>query len=163
MPSPGALVTVTLVHRTFDYKGLRAQWSSHCVAYQLFGQATTRVRDHFAGERVFFLEPERVYHLPLGVFTRAWLSFAPVTTLSLTLLLTVFNPVTLQRVMRKVVGPVCGSLRKLKVALSSLQDLEQSSDLGPAPSIEMPASFDLLTLNVEHTVKTKVVALRRVL
>ena len=104
-----------------------------------------------------------MYYLPSRVFARARLSFAPVTTGSLTLLLMVFNPVTLQRLLRKVVGPVSGSLRKLQAALSSLQDLEQSPDLGPVSSMEMLAGFDLLTLNVEHTVKTKIVALRQLL
>ena len=90
-------------------------------------------------------------------------SFAPVTTGSLTLLLTVFNLVTLWRLLRNVVGPVSGSLRKLQAALSTFQDLEQSPNLGPISSMEMPAGFHLLTLNVEHTVKTKIVALRQLL
>ena len=79
------------------------------------------------------------------------------------MLLTVINPVTFQRLLRKGVGPVSGSLRKLRAALSSLQDLERSPDLGPVPSVEMPAGFDLLILHVEHTVKTKLVALRQLL
>ena len=71
------------------------------------------------------LEPERVYYPPAGVFARARHRFAPVTTGSLSLLLTVaFDPVTVRRLMRKVVGPVNGSLCKLQAALSSLQDLD---------------------------------------
>ena len=63
--------------------------------YQLFGHATVRLRDHFARERAFPLEAGCVYYLPSEVFARARLSFAPVTTGSLTLLLTVLNLVTL--------------------------------------------------------------------
>ena len=37
VPAPVALVNVTLVHGLFDYTDIRAQWSSHCMVYQLFG------------------------------------------------------------------------------------------------------------------------------
>ena len=40
LPLPGALFNITLAHSPFDYTGLRAQWSSHCVVYQLFGQGS---------------------------------------------------------------------------------------------------------------------------
>ena len=79
------------------------------------------------------------------------------------LLLTVLNRVTLRRLLRKVSGPVSGSIRKLQVALSSLQDLEQSPSSEPVIPVDALAGFDLLTLNVEHTMKTKVVALRHLL
>ena len=64
VPAPGALVNVTLVRGMFNYTRLCAQWSSHCVVYQLFGQAAARLCGRFAGELVFSLEPERVYYLP---------------------------------------------------------------------------------------------------
>ena len=57
VPTLGAVVNFTLVREMFDYTGLSAQWSSHCVVYQLFGQAATHLRDRFAGERIFFLKP----------------------------------------------------------------------------------------------------------
>ena len=97
----------------FDFTGLRAQWSSHCVAYQLFGQAAASLQDHFARERAFPSEEGSVYYLPSEVFSRAKLILAPVTRGFLTLLLTVLNPVTLRRLLHKVGGPVHGSLRKL--------------------------------------------------
>ena len=50
-----------------------------------------------------------------------------------------------------------------QIALSSLRDLEHSTGLEPAIPVDAPADFDLLTLNVEHTIKTKVVALRQLL
>ena len=87
----------------------------------------------------------------------------PVTTGCLTLLLTDLNLVTLRRLLRKVSDQVSGSLRKLQMALSPLQDLEHSPGLEPVAPMEAPTGFDLLTLNVEHTVKTKVVALRQLL
>ena len=65
-----------------------------------------------------------VYYLPLGVFARARLNFVPIATVSLTLLLTVLNPMTLRRLLRKLSAPISGSLRKLHIALSSLEDLE---------------------------------------
>ena len=115
------------------------------VVYRLFGQVAARLCDSFAREQVFPLELDCVYHLPSGVFAQAGLSFVPVTTGSVTLLLTVLNLVTL---LRKVGDPVSGFLCKLQAAWSPM---------------EAPAGFDLLTLNVERTVKTKVVALRRLL
>ena len=147
MPAPGALTNVTLVRVRFDYTGLRAQWSSHCVVYQLFGQAVASLQDRFARERVFPLEEGSVYYLPSEVFSRAKLSLAPVTTGSLTLVLTVLNPVTLRRLLHKVGGPVHGSLRKLQTALSSLQALESDPQLETPVSVAMPAGFDLLALN----------------
>ena len=134
-----------------------------CVAYQLFGQAVVRLQDRYARERAFLLEEGRVYYLPSEVFSRAKLSLAPVTTGSLTLLLTVLNPVTLRRLLHKLGGPVHGSVRKLRVALSSLQTLENDSHWESPVCAAMPAGFYLLTLNVEHTVKTKVMALRQLL
>ena len=56
VPAPGALTNVTLVGTRFDYTGLRAQWSSHCVVYLLFSQAVARRQDRFAPERAFPLE-----------------------------------------------------------------------------------------------------------
>ena len=53
MPAPEALTNVTLVRVPFDYTGLRAQRSSHCVVYQLFGPAVASLQDRFARERVF--------------------------------------------------------------------------------------------------------------
>ena len=161
VPIPGALTNLTLIRARFDCTGLRAQWSSHCVV--LFGQAVARLRNRFARERTFPLEEGRVYYLPSEVFSRARLSLAPVTTGSLTLLLTVLNPVTLRRLLRKLGGPVHGSLRQLQVALSSLQALENDSHRECSIPATMPAGFDLLTLNVEHTVKTKVFTLRQLL
>ena len=55
------------------------------------------------------------------------------------------------------------SPHQLQVALSSLQTLENDSHQESPVSASMPAGFDLLTLNAEHTVKTKVVALRQLL
>ena len=56
-----------------------------------------------------------------------------------------------------------GSLRQLQVASSSLETLEKvSHQKSPVPAA-MLAGFDLLTLNVEHNVKTKVVAFRQLL
>ena len=60
-------------------------------------------------------------------------------------------------------GPNPRVSEQLQSALSSLQALEQDPDLGAAAFVSMPAGFDLLTLNVEHTVKTKVMALRQLL
>ena len=91
VPAPGALTNVTLIRTRFDYAGLRAQWSSHCVEDQLFGQAVARLQDRFARERTFPLEERRVYYLPSEVFSRAKLSLAPVTTGSLTLPMTVIT------------------------------------------------------------------------
>ena len=51
VPVPGALVNVTLVGGLFDDTDLRAQWSSHCIGHQLFGQAVARVGDPFAKNR----------------------------------------------------------------------------------------------------------------
>ena len=133
------------------------------MVYQLFGQAAAHLCDRFVREQVFPLESDRVYYLPSRVFAWARLNFVPVTTGSLTLLSTVLNPVTLWCLLRKVSDPVSGSLRKLHTALSSLQDLEQSPFLEPVAPMEAAAGFDLLTLNVQHTVKTKVVALRQLL
>ena len=92
------------------------------------------------------------------------------------MLLTVLNPVTLQRFPQKVGDPVTGSptfrrsLRKLHVALSSVRDLERNADSERVASVDALAGFHLLTLNVEHTVrnvehtvKIKVVALRQLL
>ena len=134
---------------------------SHFVVYQLFGHATARLLDRSARERAFPLEAGCVYYLPSEVF--AQLSFTPVTTGSLTLLLTVLNPVTPRRLVQRVEGPIHGSLSKLQSALSSLQALEQDPDLGATASVSMPAGFGLLTLNVEHTTKTKVRALQQLL
>ena len=122
VPAPGALTNVTLIRARFDYTGLRAQWSSRCVVYQLFGQAVVRLPDRFAQERVFPLEEGRVYYLPFEVFSSAKLSLAPVTTGSLTLLLTVLNPVPLRHLLHRLGGPVHGSLHQLQVALSSLHN-----------------------------------------
>ena len=94
VPTPGAMANATRVRRMFNYTGLRAQCNSHCVVYQLFGQGVAPLRNRFAGERVFPLEPERVRYLPSSVFARARLIFAPITTGSLTLLLMIFNLVT---------------------------------------------------------------------
>ena len=62
---------------------------------------------------------------------------------------------TLRRLLRS------GSLRKLQTALTFLHELE----VGSSPKSVAPkclcAGFGLLTLDVEHTVKTKVVALRQ--
>ena len=55
------------------------------------------------------------------------------------------------------------SLRQLQMALSSLQTLENDSQRESPVPAAMPAGFDLITLNVEHTVNTKVVALRQLL
>ena len=77
--------------------------------------------------------------------------------------MTVPNPVTLRRLLQKLGGPVHGSFRELQGALSSLQTLENDSHREGAVPAAMPAGFDLLTLNVEHTVKTKVVALMQLL
>ena len=49
------------------------------------------------------------------------------------------------------------------MALSSLHTLENDSHRKSLVSADMAAVFDLLTLNVEHTVKTIVVALRQLL
>ena len=97
------------------------------MVYQLFGQAVAFLQDRFARKLAFSLEEGRVYYLPSEIFSRAKLSLAPVTTGSLTLLLTVLNLVTLRRLLHKFGGPVHGSLRQLQVALSSLQTLENDS------------------------------------
>ena len=163
VPALGPMTNVTLLHARFEHTGLRARWNSHCVVYQLFGQAVARLQDRFAQERVFRLEEGRVYYLPYEVSSRAKLSLAPVTTGSLTLVLTVLYLVTLRRLWHRLGGPVHGSVRQLQVGLSSLQTLENYSHLvAPVPT-PMPAGFDLLTLNVEHTVKTKVIGLRHLL
>ena len=94
LPMPGALINIILARSTFDYPRLRAQWSSRCLVYLLFGHATTRLCRHCAGERVFPLESGRVYYMPPSVFVRETLGFALVTTRSLTLLPTVLNRVT---------------------------------------------------------------------
>ena len=104
-----------------------------------------------------------MYYLPFEVFSRAKLSLAPVATGSLTLVLTVFNPVTLRRLLHKPDGPVHGSPRRLQVAFSSLQTLKNDSHQESPVPAALPARFDLLTLNVERTVKTKVMALRQLL
>ena len=130
VPAPGALANVTLVRGGFGYTVLRAQWGSHCGVYQLFRHATARLRDRSVRERAFPLEAGCVYYLPSDFFARARLSFAPVTTRSVTLLLTVLNPGTLRRLLQRVEGPIHGSLSKLQSALSSLQALEQDPDLG---------------------------------
>ena len=132
------------------------------MVYQLFGEAVASLQHRFARERVFPFEEGSVY-FPSEVFSRAKLSLALITTGSLTLMLTVHNPVTLRRLPRKVGGPVHGSLRKLQTALSSLHALESHRQLETPVSVAMPAGFDLLTPNVEHTVKTKVMALRQLL
>ena len=163
VPAPEALTNVTLICTRFDYIGLRAQWSSQCVVYQLFGQALASLQECFARERVFPLEEGRVYYLPSKVFSRAKLSLAPVTTGSLTLLLTLLNPVTLRRLLHRLGGPVYVSLRQLQMASSSLQTLESDPHLIAPVSVAMPAGFELLILNVEHTIKTKVMALRQLI
>ena len=104
-----------------------------------------------------------MYYLPSEVFSRAKLNLAPVTTGSLTLLLTVLNPVTLWRLLRGLGGPIHGSLRQLQTTSSSLQALESDCHLVAPVSVAMPARFDLLTLNVEDTIKTKVMALRQLI
>ena len=161
MPAPVALTNVTLVRVRFDYTGLRPQWSSHSVVYQLFGPAVASLQDRFARERVFPLEEGSVYCLPSEVFSRGKLSLPPVTTGSLTLLLTVLNPVTLRRLLHKIGGPVQGYLRKLHTTLFSLRALESDPQLETRVSVAMPSGFDLLILNVEHTVETKVIASRQ--
>ena len=88
VPAPGALTNVTLIRTRFDYTGLRARRNSHCVVYQLFGQAVARLQDRYARERTLPLEEGRVYYLPSEVFSGAKLNLAPVTTGSLNLLLT---------------------------------------------------------------------------
>ena len=90
VPPTAALTTV--LRARFDYSGLGAQWSWHIVVYELFGQAVARLQDRFARERVFPLEQGRVYYLPFEAFSTAKPSLAPGTTGSLTLLLTVLNP-----------------------------------------------------------------------
>ena len=102
-----------------------------------------------------------MYYLPSKVFSRAKLSLAPVTTGSLTLALTNLNLVTLWRFLHRLGGPIHGSARQLQTALSSLQTWESDSHLVASVSARMPAGFDLLMLNVEHTIKTKVMALRQ--
>ena len=54
-------------------------------------------------------------------------------------------------------------LRQLQTALSSLQALESDPRPETPVSVAMPAGSDLLTLNVEHTVTTKVMALRQLI
>ena len=76
-------------------RGGRRHNAGVAAVYQLFGQVVASLQDRFARERVFPLEEGRVYYLPSEVFSRAKLSLALVTTGSLTLLLTVLNPVTL--------------------------------------------------------------------
>ena len=56
------------------------------MVYQPFGEALSRLQDRFARERTFPLEEGRVHYLPSEFFSRAKLSLAPVTTMSLTLL-----------------------------------------------------------------------------
>ena len=163
VPAPGVLTSVTLVRVSFDYTCLRTEWSSQCVVYQLFSQAVARLQDHFERERVLSSEVGSVYYLPFEGISRAKLGFAPVTTGSLPLLLTVLNVVTLRRLLHSVGGPVHGSLRRLQTALSSLWTPESDPHLETPASVTMPAGFDLLTLFVEHTVKTKVMALRQLL
>ena len=104
-----------------------------------------------------------MYYLPSEVFSRVKLSLAPVTTRSLTLVLTVLNPVTLRRLLQKSGGPVHGSPRQLQVALSSLHILENDFHRESPVPAAMTAGFDLLTLNVEHIIKTKVTAFRQLL
>ena len=72
----------------------------------------------------FPLEPVWVYYVPPDFFDRARLSFAPVTTGSLTLLLTALYPVTLRRFFSTMQPPVGASLQKLQRALSILSELE---------------------------------------
>ena len=129
----------------FDYPRLHAQWRLLRVVYQLFGQTTPHLRDRVAGERVFPLGPVRMYYIPSGVFAQARLSFVLATTGSLTLLLKVFHPVTLWRLLQKVVAQVSRCLRKLQVPCLPYT----------VSSMEMRTGLDLLTLNVEHTVRTK--------
>ena len=76
VPAPGVLTNVTLVRLRFDYTGMRVQWSSHRVVYQLFGQVVASLQDHFARERVFPLGKGSVYYLLLEVFSTAKLSLA---------------------------------------------------------------------------------------
>ena len=82
---------------------------------------------------------------------------------SLTLLLTVLNPMTLRRLLRKVQSPVRRSLGKLQTTLTSLHELEVGLSFESVTPECLLAGFDLLTLNVEHTIKTKIVALRQLL
>ena len=128
VPSPGALANVTLIRMRFDYTDLRAQWSSHCVVYQLFGQAVARLQDRYARERTIPLEEGSVYYLPSEVFSRAKLSLAPITTGSLTLLLTVLNLITLRCLLHKPGGPLHGSLCLLL--------LESTEIKHPAPLLD---------------------------
>ena len=163
LPMPGAMVNVTLARGPFDYTCLRAQWCSHCVVYQLFGQTAACLPCRVKGEGVFPSESGRVYHFPPDVFVRARLSFTPVSRGSLTPLLTVINPLTLRRLLRKEEGPVAGSLRKLQTTLTSLRELEVVPNFeGVAPEWQS-TGFDLLTLIVEHMIKTKVVTTRQLL
>ena len=96
---------------------------------------------------------------PPEIFACKRLNFAPVTMGSLTLLLTVLDPMGLAGLLQKVQSLISGPLRKLQSAMASLQELEGSH----APESVIPkcpsTAFDLLTLNVEQTMKTKVVAL----
>ena len=163
VPLPGALVNVTLVRESFDYTALRAQWSSHCVVYQLYGHSTARLDVRSGRMRSYPLKFGSVHYLPAEVFACSKLTFSSVTTGSLTLLLTVLKPRALQRLFRTVEGPVHGPLHTLQEALRSLQDLQDALDRDGVTVHDIPAGFDFLTANVQHTVQTKLVALRQLL
>ena len=131
----------------FSLCGVPIIWASH-------GTFTSS----FCGIACFSVRVQLCVLLSPKFFARARLSFAPVTTGFFTLLLT-----TLGRLLRKVQNPVSGSLRKLQTTLPSLLELE----LGLAAKSMAPkcplAGFNLVTLNVEHLIKTKVVALGQLL
>ena len=71
--------------------------------------------------------------------------------------------VTLRRLLRKVHCPVSGSLRKLQTAVTSLHELEVGPNFESVAPECPSAGFDFVALNVEHTIKTKIVALRQLL
>ena len=98
------------------------------------------------------------YPPPKKIFHEHGSVLAPITTGS-----PMLPVMVLQRLLRRVQSPVTGSFRNLQTTLACLHEFELR--LGPqsvAPECRS-SGFDSLTLRVEHTVKTKVVALRQLL
>ena len=70
------------------------------------------------------------------------------------------NPRTL-RPFHGVARPVTGPLQTLQHAISALHALDSNSSAESVVTRDVAAGFDFLTLNVQHTVKTKLVELRQ--
>ena len=111
-----------------------------------------RLRRHNAGEHVFLLHLGSVYDLRPDVFARKRRCFARVTMGSLTVLLTVLNPITFRQFPRRVPRRINGSFCRLQTSLSNLTEREIDASLKITAEKSPVTAFGVLTVTLEHTV-----------